>query len=551
MVMRRTRAPVFEGDFPVKVNRAKILSVDKVKWIATVQPEGSGLPIEGVPIEPMAVGGKDGGGSYFMPKAGGLVWLMNTSKDTTPIIMGAATAPKQTDDGDDNEDPNDRRMNRPVLNEGDIALAVSDQGHLIMRRGGMLEMGGGPDCKTIYIPLTNIIRQFSEGWEHHTGGGLLSFLARDQDQVYRGDDEGVTACSSQAATAGSTPPETNTPVEFQLKVKEFAEDGDEYAVDLRLGRIEDEDDEKVVGGDLGACVVRFNVNDRYTVWVDRTGNFQSKTAGVVKNEYISYVEHVYNKKFRQQILGLMDSEMQGRSLHIKSTDNQVVGRDRSVDIGGTYWEKVGKSVTRKGGKLTEDYRGIKRTSRGGVTESIHGAHEQAIGSNRNVVVGGDSAEVVSRNKSVTVGKAESNPNPLDVSYQIYLYNGVFAVHDAAGKIVFSTGTPLRDTALATVRLKPSGSVELVAGLAGVSLEVNLTGMRLKTPGGEISIDNLGTVELGQGPVRGAVLTTLTMPACFVTGVPTVGCSAVKAGGIPQPALPPVSVPSTFVPDETP
>ena len=521
---------------PVLMMRGKVGPVNKTKWTCTVEPEGDGMPIPDVPIEPMMMNAKTGGGSFFMPEKGSLVWCCRPSTDSTPFVFGAATAPLQVDEGDEEEDPNDRRMNRPVLNEGDAALAVSEQGFIIMRKGGMLEVGASEACKRVYIPLTNVIREFSQGWEHTVAGNYIGLMPRDQDEVHGSE---------------------NTPVEFQLKIREFAEldedteDPNDYTIDLRMGRIQDEEDELVVGGELGACVYRFNINDRYTVWIDREGNYQVKHGGVVKHEFHELVETTYNKNFKEKVRGVLTSTIQSRNETVLSTDYQTVGRDRTVDIRGKLSEVVGKEVVRTGGKLTEEYKGVQRTVKGTVDEQFTGSHEKTVGDTRNVSVFGDSSETIAGAKSTTVGKA-SDPNPLGDGYSIYVYNGVFRVHDFAGKVVFTSGTPANETALARITLKPTGAVSITPNPLGtVKFELNTSGVKLKTPAGEISVDNAGTVHLGVGPAKGAVHTTLTHPVCLMNGAPIFGCSSVRAGGIPEPGVPPVSIPSTFIPDPSP
>jgi hypothetical protein len=408
-----------------------------------------------------------------------------------------------------------------------------------MRKGGMLEMGAGPGCKRLFIPLQNIVREFSQNWEHILSGGRISMLTRDQDETYG---------------------EALNPVEFQLKIKEFSEDRDEedqndYTIDLRLGRIEDEDDESVLGGELGACVARFNVNDLFTVWVDRTGNYQCKIVGQSTIECHSLQERIHHANLSEVVEGLLDGEYQQRNIVVHGNDTKRVERDKGLTVLGKYSETITGSVTRNTGPLEEYIKGVQRTVAGQLSEDVTGSVKQNIGDTRNISVMGDSAEITGGAKSTTVGNA-SNPNPLGKGYQIHVYNGVFAVHDVLGKIVFSSGTPLDDTALAKIKLKPTGAVQITTNPAGtVKFEINNTGIKLATPAGQISIDNAGIINMGTPlPPYGAVLTTMSYPANPITGTPTQGVSTVRAGGLP--VLAPADIAAfplknSFVPDLTP
>ena len=283
-------------------------------------------------------------------------------------------------------------------------------------------------------------------------------LIRDEDETY-----------------GST----RSPVEFQLQIKEFAEDRDEedqndYVIDLRMGRIEDEDDESLVGGDLGGCVARFNVNEEFIVWVDRDGNYQCKVAGDSTTESFGQVERIHHASLSEIVEALFDGDYQERVVLVRGEDTETVGGNRSTTIAGNLTEIVKKSVTRDTGPLTETVRGVTRKVQGSVKDSITGALEQKVGDARSIACLGDSSETAGGSKSVTVGNAQ-NPNPLGKGYQIYVYNGVFAVHDVTGKIVFTSGTPLDETALAHVILKPTGAVIVKPNKLGtVAFEVNST-----------------------------------------------------------------------------
>jgi len=243
---RRTRAPIYEGMGGTRVVRAKVLSVDKVKWTCKVQSELDNAVIEGIEVQPTYINA-EGGGQFFMPAVNTLVYLCYPSTDSTPFIMGGATAPRQLDEGDEAEDPNDRRMNRPVLNEGDMLVASSDTSRIIVRKGGILEIGASESAKRLYIPLQNLIKEFSQNYEHETAGGRLSMRARDDDETY-GTEQ--------------------TPAEFQLQWREFAED-DFPIIDLRMGRIRAEDSQRVLNGTQGEIVYSFNINNRHRVWIDR------------------------------------------------------------------------------------------------------------------------------------------------------------------------------------------------------------------------------------------------------------------------------------------
>lgn len=519
---KRFGSAAVEGSAEVGVRRAKVLSVNKVKYTCTVQSEIDNQIIEDIPIEPISLN-TEGGGSYWMPETNGLVWMCHPSTESTPFIMSGATAPKQLNE-DPEEDPTDRRMNRPVVGEGDFVVAQNGTGKIILRKGGIVEIGASETALRRYIPLTNLIEEFSQNWRHNNAAGLMELVCRDRDETYGSE---------------------RTPAEFKFNLREFCED-DFPMMDLRIGRIKDEDGQSIPSGDVGAVVARLSFDNRVTWWVDRDGNIAKRVMGSSFESFHGGRKRVTQGSVRDVVNGTFDVEVLSRSTKVNTTDDLEVVRDRRVTVGGNLEETVAKSVTRKVGNVTEESGAVKRTVNGSMEEAVTGFHNLTLGNNREVSVGGDSSETVTGTKNAVVAGA-SLANPSANAYQITVQNGGFQVHNLVGKLVFSTGNV--DAAAATARLviKPSGAFVLSSGLGAVTLEQNLKGIRLKTAAGEISVDSAGTVLLGPGPVRGNVVTTATFPADLTTGAPIMGSPNVQAGNIGM-APGPAAVPSSFIPD---
>jgi hypothetical protein len=511
-----------EGPAEVGVYRAKVLSVNKVKYTCTVQGELDNQVIEDIPIEPIAIN-TEGGGSYWMPETNGLVWMCNPSTESTPFIMSGATAPKQLDE-DPNEDPTDRRLNRPVIGEGDFVVAQNGTGKIILRKGGIVEIGASESALRRYIPLTNLIEEFSQNWRHNNAAGLMEMICRDQDETYGTE---------------------RTPAEFKFNLREFCEDTFPM-MDLRIGRIKDEDDQSIPSGDIGAVVARLSFDNRATWWVDRDGNIAKRVMGASFESYHAGRKRVTQGSVRDVVNGTLDVEVLSRKTRVNTTDTLDVVRDRKVNIQGNLEETVAKSVTRKVGEVTEESGAVTRNINGSLNETVTGFHSLDLGNNREVSVGGDSSETVTGTKNTVVSAADT-ANPTATTYQITIQKGGFQVHSLVGKLVFATGNVDAAAALAKLTIKPSGAFVLSSGVGAVTLEQNVSGIKLKTAAGEISLDNAGTVLLGPGPVRGNVITTATFPADLTTGAPILGSPSVQAGNIGV-APGPAAVPSSFIPD---
>jgi hypothetical protein len=503
-----------------RVIRGKILSVDRVRWTCQVQSEFGNRIIDGVEIKPDSVN-TEGGGSGAVPEVNSLVYLCYPSTDSTPFIMGGATAPRQLDEGDDNEDPNDRRMNRPVLDEGDILVASSGTSRIIVRKGGVLEIGASESAKRIYIPLQNLIREFSQSWEHESGGGRMSMKARDDDETYG--------------------PE-RTPAEFQLQWREFAED--EFPmVDLRMGRIQAEDNERIINATKGEIVYSFNINNRHKVWIDKQGNAQVYRQGATYESYNGPRFTRHEQSLSRLVRGTLTEEAGVRQTTVAKQDLLEVGQSREVRVAGGLTETYGSGIARVvRGAVREELGSIERVVQADVTERVLNNVEQDVAGSRTISTGLAEQRTVGRTSRTLV--AGGGVSPPDAAWEVVVSNGQAVIHSSLGKNVFTVGAS-QSAPSCRIAQKPSGAIVLDS-LGSVSVELNATGVRLKTPGGEIAVDLAGTVTLGPGPVRGNVVTTVTHPFDRITGTPILGAANVQAGGVPTPG--PAALPSTFLPD---
>jgi hypothetical protein len=74
------------------------------------------------------------------------------------------------------------RCNRQSMNPGDIMLRTRDEGFIILRRGGVVQVGATPITQRIYLPIQNYIKDFCENYELNTLGGSLSWLVHRTDE---------------------------------------------------------------------------------------------------------------------------------------------------------------------------------------------------------------------------------------------------------------------------------------------------------------------------------------------------------------------------------
>lgn len=513
---RRTRAPIATGYGTPRIIKGKIISVDKVKHTVTVQGENNEVH-EGIQFMPRYLNA-DGTGSFLTPEPNMLVWLCTPSSEFTPFILGCAAIPKQTD-SDDAEDPNDFRMNRPVLNEGDEMLASRDSGYVIMRKGGMLEVAATQMARTFWIPVENLIQSFCENFVVDTPGGSMSMLIRDQDETWGA---------------------AQSPVEFKLNIKEFA--NDEFDIfDLRVGRIAAEDDLYIpIAGGTGQIVVRLVVNRHFVLNIDKDGNVLKTVHGTEVEQVLRSKYLTVRESFQQTVLGLTKVLSKDRYVELDGTDALRVTTNRSVKVGGTLSEEIGVGHSRVvKGAVTESLGSVSRVVAGDVREKVYGPSQETVGGGKNISAG--EAISLSAGGVVTIDAGNKPPNLLGPAISIKSALGDVHIYtiEPTGNIVLSAGSPTVLASPARHVIKGTGAVVTSVGVSAA--EVNLTGVQLRSGPGSITLGVNGAVSLGQLG-GGCVVTTATHPVDYITGAPIFGISTVTANGIP--GIGPIGVPPT-------
>lgn len=109
----------------------------------------------------------NGEGIYVMPEVGAMAWLCKGSagEHAEFFILGYKSPHDEVSDG--------YRDGRQALNPGDIMMATRDENFIILRRGGVIQIGATPICQTVYVPINNVIRHFCEKFEVNAFGGEL------------------------------------------------------------------------------------------------------------------------------------------------------------------------------------------------------------------------------------------------------------------------------------------------------------------------------------------------------------------------------------------
>lgn len=195
-------APSSNRFSPFYCERAQIVDVNRGNWTCTVTTATSAKTFRDVQWASPYHHHMQGEGIHYMPEVGAHCFIASPV-DGSPTFVLCFVAPP-AEKSASNDDPMRSTMdpsgsatdvtyqsNRLDLNPGDIAITTRDENFLILRRGGVVQLGATPLAQRIYIPIRNFIRDFAENYSLATPAGEVSWII-DRPEL---DAAGKAPCS--------------------------------------------------------------------------------------------------------------------------------------------------------------------------------------------------------------------------------------------------------------------------------------------------------------------------------------------------------------------
>jgi len=305
-----------------------------VDWTA----QHSGKQMAGVQVMSPYLHYNNGEGFSCCPEVGAICVLCWPSDEESPFVMGFITAPEivgavsgdvqQESQDPDVESPDDMppaqttnsggtttpkttdasyRAGRPVMNPGDIWIQGRDENFLILKRGGVLQIGSTNICQRAYVPISNFIRDFCENYELNTAAGSLSWLVHPVERD----------------------PGGNAPTEFTLLTREFAQDKS-ASIKVSVGSLDSEPTPP--GGPDG---------DKTYIEIVIAPGAMDPSSGVVSGDPV-YVLRLSKNGYSYSM------QAGSRTIEVKQNDSLTVGgnqtiqvtKDRSVTVQGKVTETI-------------------------------------------------------------------------------------------------------------------------------------------------------------------------------------------------------------------
>lgn len=216
--MSKTRdAPSDNAYSHFRCEEAEVVDVHRKNFTVTVETRHSSKTVEDVQALVPYHHYSRGEGIHHLPEVGAICYLAWPSDNTPPFLMGykGAASVRGTDDDAPERSTADAegsdqdvsfRSGRMELNPGDIALTTRDDNFLVLRRGGIVQVGATSIAQRLYLPLLNYIRDFSENYRMDTFAGDVAWVVERQESDPAGDAPAtyVFHCNTYAQDAKAT-----------------------------------------------------------------------------------------------------------------------------------------------------------------------------------------------------------------------------------------------------------------------------------------------------------------------------------------------------------
>lgn len=291
---RTTGAPSHSRFSHFRCEECTITNVNRKTFTVTAESRHTAKTIEDIQVLVPYHHYANGEGIHHLPEVGAICLVGWPNDNTPPFVMGylGAASVQQTADGDPERSTvaaegsatdASFRSRRPQLNPGDIAFTTRDENFIILRRGGVVQIGATPVAQRVYIPVLNYIKDFAENYEMHTFGGDVTWTVGRQEDDPSGD----------------------APATYTFHMNEFAQDA---KATVRIQHL------PLGGSDKAAWQVHIAPQG-----IDRDD-------GSVENEKYSLV--ITTSGDKTEIIGA------DRSVHVKGNDELTIDGSRTTDIRG-------------------------------------------------------------------------------------------------------------------------------------------------------------------------------------------------------------------------
>lgn len=204
--------PSESGPSPVIIEDATVVDVNKNNYTVSVITTHTSKRFDDIQVGSPYFHNQNGEGWSALPEIGAVCKLCRGSDTTPPFIMCFVAIPSVRESSDGTPTRSTAaggsttdvsfKGRRLELQPGDMAWATRDENFVVLRRGGVLQIGSTDLSQRIYVPINNYIYDICENYSMDTLGGNIRWNVERQEND----------------------PGGNAPISYVFKLSEFAQD---------------------------------------------------------------------------------------------------------------------------------------------------------------------------------------------------------------------------------------------------------------------------------------------------------------------------------------
>lgn len=526
----------------VYIRSARILDVDPVRYLCRVQFVRGEEVADSVPLVHPYVANNGAGWMGALPEVGDACYCLKPTASEHYYILGFHPYPRQEKPQDEGELPahnfeeprNNYSNGRSPVAPGDIVMTSSAGNRVNVTRAGIVDVIADDLCWTRWLPKEHAIRSVCYAMETLGAFGQIKwYTLRDEE---REENE-------------------ETPVGYSAWVKQIAEAAP--IVNVELGSVVSDEELRLSGRPKASNIGRSSVAMRFLVFdqdysnryasagempdpngakiavrADQAGNIEWLQVGQLTETMQGQVTHNRGREVKR-VDGSSRSELLG-SYSVSARGRVGISGDRgiSLETGGDFAVTCGRFIVNETNRDTyvqNDYAieaGGLIDLEGGVGMRLKSGGDVAVsaGKSRGDVVGG-------RYTMRVFNQADPENTGRDVAaWDLKVARGKIKMNAELGSYEVILGPAL--SPLARIKMFNDLRNPAQIGRIHIGFPLSKTGLTLSPDGSwqleslssAVKCDSTGQIQIGNkvSPAVGNVITTLSQPACPVTGVPFLG-----------------------------
>lgn len=175
-----------EGSIPSHIHESRVIDVNLVNWTVDVVTTFDPKRYFDIQVCSPYMHPNNGDGISVMPEIGSKCLVCIPSDGPPPFVLGFYM-PMEATFGEDEENTTTKATTpkgasfsggRPRAKPGDIYIKGRDGNFVTLHRGGVLCIGSTPLAQRIYIPLGNLITDYSQNYQHFNAAGSINWGIR-------------------------------------------------------------------------------------------------------------------------------------------------------------------------------------------------------------------------------------------------------------------------------------------------------------------------------------------------------------------------------------